>query len=105
MRMSSSTCRDGEAVAMESETMGRVTVAASIENLADLNFAREGRLPDEAVRRIEGLDALVDTGATLVSMPRRLIDQLGLKLLKEGRAKTTTGTATFRVFEPVRLTV
>src|SRR5262249_41285845 len=59
-------------------TMGKVIVAAKIENLADLYKVEEGTLSPEQVRRIEVPDALVDTGATMLSLPSRLIDQLGL---------------------------
>ncbi len=54
--------------------MGIVLVTALIENQNDVVAAEEGRIPDTQVRRIEIPDARVDTGATFVSMPRRLID-------------------------------
>ncbi len=47
----------------------------------------------------------MDTGATLLAMPRRLIDQLGITQIGTGRAKTATGPATFGIFGPVRLTI
>ena len=50
-------------------------------------------------------DALVDTGATTLSMPRSLIDQLGLTPLRSRTARTTAGLATFKVYGAVRLTV
>ena len=40
--------------------------------------AQQEHLPAEQVRRVTVPDALVDTGATLLSMPTRLIRQLGL---------------------------
>ena len=63
---------------MESTTMGRTLVATTIENLSDLWDAARGRLPVEQIRRVTVEDALVDTGATLLSMPTRLIRKLGL---------------------------
>jgi len=62
---------------MGTETMGRVLTEATIENLKDLWDAERGLLPPEKVRRITVGDALVDTGATLLSLPTRLIRQLG----------------------------
>ncbi len=90
---------------METETMGIVHVTALIENNRDVNAADEGRIPEAQVRRIEVHDARVDTGATYVSMPMRLINQLGLKRIKTVEAKTTAGLVSFGIFEPVKLTI
>lgn len=90
---------------MEADTIGVVLVHALIENNRDVVAAEEGRLPPEQVRRIEVTDARVDTGATCVSMPLRLIDQLGLKRIKTVQARTTAGPWSFGIFEPVKLTI
>ena len=63
---------------METETMGRVLTEATIENLQDLWAAERGLIPAEQVRRVTVPDALVDTGATLLSLPTSLIRRLGL---------------------------
>ncbi len=63
------------------------------------------RFPITEVRRIEVGDARVDTGATYVSMPKRMIDQLGLKRLKTVEAKTAAGTFSFGIYEQVKLTI
>ena len=90
---------------METDTAGIVLVTALIENYKDIGAAEAGLISDNAVRRIEVHDARVDTGATLVSMPTRLIEQLGLKKIKSGNAKTVTGLVRFGIYEPVRLTI
>jgi predicted aspartyl protease len=90
---------------MESDVMGIVLVKALIENLDDVKDVEKGLIPDDQVRRIEVDDARVDTGATYVSMPMRLIKQLGLKRLKTVRAKTVAGPVTFGIFDQVRLTI
>lgn len=54
--------------------MGRVTVQTTIENLGDVLLASEGKLSPESIRRIEVSDALVDTEAATLAMPRELID-------------------------------
>ncbi len=48
---------------METPTMGRVVTEATIENLGDLLLADRGMLPRDQVRRVQVVDALVDTGA------------------------------------------
>lgn len=90
---------------METETMGRVVVTAKIESLEDLYQVARGELTEEQVRHIEVDDALVDTGATMISMPKRLIEQLGLRLIRTRQARTANGLATFGVYSAVRLTI
>jgi predicted aspartyl protease len=90
---------------MEILTMGKVVVAARIENQSDLIGVQEGRLEPRNVRSVEVADALVDTGATLLSLPRRYIQQLGLTRHRTRTARTAAGIVSFGIYEPVRLTV
>ncbi len=90
---------------MEIVTMGKVTVPARIENLEDLYQADRGALAAEQVRSVEVADALVDTGATLLSVPRRLVQQLGLKRSRARTARTAAGVVEFGIYGAVRLTV
>ena len=90
---------------MESETMGRVTVTAKVENMGELLLVHKGQLTDDEVHRIEVSEALVDTGATSLSMPKSLIDRLELVPLRSRTARTSAGLATFSVYGAVRLTV
>jgi hypothetical protein len=64
---------------MENATMGRVLVEAVVENLQDIWDERRGMLPPEKVRRVTIADALVDTEATTLALPKRHINELGLK--------------------------
>jgi predicted aspartyl protease len=90
---------------METETMGRVTVLAKIENLSDLFMATKGLLPADQVRRLEVSNALVDTGATGLSMPKSLIQQLGLDPIRPRTALTSAGTVTVQTYGTARLTI
>lgn len=90
---------------METATMGEVLVAATIENLFDLNDARDGKISGSEVRRIEVTDARIDTGATYVALPRSLISRLGLTKLREARSLTANGVTMIGIFDPVRLTI
>jgi clan AA aspartic protease len=90
---------------METPTMGRVTVTARIENLGDLLGVRDGQVKAEEVRSLEIDDALVDTGATMLSLPPRLIKKLGLKKFSSRRMRTAKGTANFNIYDAVRLTI
>ena len=90
---------------MGTETMGRVLTEATIENLKDLWNVEQGLLPPEKVRRITVTDALVDTGATLLSLPTRLIRQLGLSPHRKRRVISSTGVTEATVYDVVRLTI
>ncbi len=90
---------------MGTETMGRVLTEATIENLEDLWAARKGVLPPEQVRRITVSDALVDTGATLLSLPTRVIRQLGLSPRRTRRVTSSIGVGEAVMYDAVRLTI
>jgi predicted aspartyl protease len=85
--------------------MGRVLTEATVENLGDLYLSDRGFLPLDQVRRVTVSDALVDSGATALALPTRLIQQLGLKKSYTKRATNTRGVGDVDVYEAVRLTV
>jgi len=91
---------------METETMGRVLTEATIENMGDLWDVQKGRLSPEQARRITVTDALVDTGATFLSLPTRVIQQLGLAPRYKKRMVTSSGAVCeVDVYDAVRLTI
>jgi predicted aspartyl protease len=85
--------------------MGKVIVTAKVENAWDLFNAKEGLIPADQVRAIEVTDALVDTGATTLSLPKRFIQQLGLKPVRTRKARTSAGPVTLQMYGMVRLTI
>ena len=90
---------------MGTDTMGRVLTEVTIENLEDLWAVRKGQLSPDQVRRITVDNALVDTGATPLALPTRMIQQLGLTKSYEKRATSSAGTRQVAVYEAVRLTI
>lgn len=90
---------------MEIANVGKILVAAKIENLRDLFEVEKGALPADEVRKVEVLDALVDTGASTLCLPRRFIQQLGLKAFRHRTARTPGGTVSLGMYSIVRLTV
>lgn len=85
--------------------MGKVLVKARIENGDDLVLIKTGSKRPEDVRVVEVEDAMVDTGASTLSMPKGLITQLGLDPFRTRRARTSAGVLTFQMYGPVRLTI
>jgi clan AA aspartic protease len=90
---------------METDAMGRVMTEATIESMDDLWKAKNGLIQPDQVRRIEVKDALVDTGATLLSLPTRLIQQLGLSRVGTKRVTASSGQTEAGMYEAVRLTI
>jgi len=90
---------------MELETMGRVTVEAKIENLLDVMKAKLGEISPETVREVFVPDALVDTGATALSLPTAIIRQLGLTQTGTKNVRTSMGIGKAAIYSSAHLTV
>ena len=60
--------------------VGQVFTDLVVSNNKDENLAEDGHLDASQVRRIELSEVLVDTGATVLCLPRPLIERLGLPL-------------------------
>lgn len=74
----------------EGKVMGEVRVKVKLTNSGDAYKARRGELEPENVRSKE-VEAVVDTGAVCTVIPRSLIQELGLELVKERRATYANG--------------
>jgi predicted aspartyl protease len=90
---------------MKAADMGRVLTSAIIENLEDRWAVKRGLIGEDAIRRVEVNDALVDSGATLLSIPTRLIKQLGLEKSGAKRVTSSTGGGEANMYSAVRLTI
>jgi len=85
--------------------MGRVLVEAMLESLKDLWALEQGLIKPDQVRRIIVPDALVDTGATMLSLPTCMIRQLGLSKSWTRQVTTSKGTSNADVYSSVKLTI
>jgi predicted aspartyl protease len=90
---------------VETQAVGKVVVAARVENLSDSLRARAGEIRPEAVRAVEVSDAVVDTGAKLLCLPKPLIEALGLELFETRPAQTSAGVVPCNLYRAVWLTV
>lgn len=90
---------------LENDLMGRVTTEVRVENLEDLWAERKGKLASDLVRRIDLVDALVDTGATTLALPSRYIAQLGLTKTREKIAVSSRGKGPVSMYDAVRVTI
>lgn len=85
--------------------MGRVITDATIENIEDLWSIEQGLTPADQARKAEVTDSLVDTGATLLSVPTRLIKHLGLRQVGTKRVISSSGAVQAGIYDAVRLTI
>ena len=85
--------------------MGRVTTKVTIENLEDVWALRRGKMNSEQVRRVEVPNALVDTGAVALSLPTRIIQELGLVAIGIKNTITASGPAKTTQYDAVRITI
>ena len=81
------------------------TTRIELENLKDLHAVELGVRKSEDVRRLTIENALVDTGATGLCLPKSLVDQLGLTPLRTRRGQTANGVAERTIYSEVRYTV
>lgn len=84
--------------------MGRIVAKIKVENLADVLLVERGELSPQEIRHME-MEALVDTGATLLCLPAKAIEDLGLSPLGTRRATTATGVVERKVFRGAQLTI
>ncbi len=90
---------------METNSVGRVLTEAIFENSGDLWNVDQGSIPADRVRRIKVPNALVDMGATLLSLPTRMIRALGLIKVGEKRVTSSLGRGKADLYAAVRLTI
>lgn len=87
-----------------SKTMGKTFARAKVENYSDVDMVRQGMKAEKDIRSME-VDALVDTGATTLCLPARMIEDLGLASLRKKKVKTSRGIDEITTYSPVQLTV
>ena len=61
--------------------------------------------PPEEVRRVTIEDALIDTGATRLCLPKPIIEQLGLTPFGNARVRTAAGIVNRTIYSEVRFTI
>ena len=85
--------------------MGNVVVELDLVNAEDETLFKHGHIKSEQIRRVK-IPALVDTGATGLSLSEDTIQKLGLSVLKEVISQFANGqTAKRKVYGSVTLNV
>lgn len=84
--------------------VGRVVVTVAVENEHDLKLAQRGTISPDQVRR-EMVEALVDSGATYLCLPKSIVERLGLDFERTKEARTVTGPISLGIYGVARIHV
>ena len=81
------------------------TTEIKLVNREDVTRAEDGIIKPEDIRQVIVKEALVDTGASRLSLPRPLIKQLGLRPVGTAKSMTANGTVERTVYSEVYFTI
>lgn len=90
---------------LQGKQMGQVLTTIAVTNRIDLVMAERGFISAEEVRSVTIDKVIVDTGATLLSLPAPIISQLGLKQVGERNVETSAGITKGRIFADAQIIV
>jgi clan AA aspartic protease len=92
-----------EAKMKRAEKMGRFAVEMVVANNHEVHLAQAGQMPDGQVRRV-AVQGVVDSGAANLVLPRKVVQELGLKTVGQATVRyADQRTAKRQVVEEVRL--
>jgi len=84
--------------------MGRITANIKIENAVDWALAQRPPKTRKKIRSVT-LEALIDTGASLLCLPKSVIEALGLEIIGTRHVTTANGRVERKIYGSARLTV
>ena len=90
---------------LQGKQMGQVLTTIAVTNFIDLVMAERGFISAEEVRSVTIDKVIVDTGATLLSLPAPIISQLGLKQVGERNVEISTGITIGRIFAGAQIII
>ena len=90
---------------LQAKQMGQVITTITVTNRIDRVMAEQGFISPEEVRSVILDNVVVDTGATLLSLPARIISQLGLIQVGERDVETSAGIKKGRIFADAQIIV
>ena len=90
---------------LQGKQMGQVLTTIAVTNFIDLVMAERGFISAEEVRYVTIDKVIVDTGATLLSLPAPIISQLGLRQVGERDVETSAGIRKGRIFAGAQIII
>jgi predicted aspartyl protease len=90
---------------LQAKQMGQVITTITVTNRIDRVMAERGFISADEVRSVILDNVVVDTGATLLSLPARIISQLGLIQVGERDVETSAGIKKGQIFADAQIIV
>ena len=90
---------------LQEKQIRQVLTTITVTNRIDRVMAERGFISAEEVRSVILDNVVVDTGATLLSLPARIISQLGLIQVVERDVETSAGIKKGRIFADAQIIV
>jgi predicted aspartyl protease len=90
---------------LQAKQMGQVITTITVTNRIARVMAERGFISAEEVRSVILDNVVVDTGATLLSLPAPIISQLGLIQVGERDVETSAGIKKGRIFADAQIIV
>ncbi|MEW5766141.1 MAG: retropepsin-like aspartic protease [bacterium] len=84
--------------------MGKITEKITVTNFVDEVKVKEGIISEDKVRK-EEVEAIIDSGATLLCLPKNIVEKLGLTLMGEMPANTANGKVLRKIYSVATLTI
>ena len=84
--------------------MGRTTEKVLIKNFGDIVLFQKGYIQESEIRSIE-IDAIVDTGASYLCLPPKVIKELGLLFGHSTPVKTGNGKLELKIYNGAEITI
>jgi predicted aspartyl protease len=85
--------------------VGKVFAQLTITNRVDEGRAAAGDIPPDRVRTLTLEGVLVNTGANLLCLPQRTVEQLGLPVLQVAQVRTAAGYLEMNIHEDAKITL
>jgi len=81
--------------------MGKIHAKITIINHVDEIKSENGLIKHEEIRKMVLEDVLIDTGATTLALPAKIIKQLGLNFMKTVAVSTASGISERKIYKDV----
>lgn len=84
--------------------MGRILETVIVKNFIDIALSEMNLKQPSEIRTVE-IEAIVDTGATYLCLPPKIIKELGLPFAYSKPVKTGNGSLELRIFRGAEITI
>ena len=84
--------------------MGRTTETVIVQNLFDVNDFMLNKIKENQIREVK-IEAVVDTGATYLCLPPKVIKELGLIYSHSSKVRTASGNISLEFYQTAKIII